>query len=352
MNHGIGRRTALKMIGGGAAAIGAASMFGLPVPALAQQRKFIWASTGGTWGETLKRVFVDPFAAANKLSAVHAAQLESVAASKILASCGNAPYDVSNGPQADFQLLNSANCIEAYDQAMLTNLGDVYTEAKDGNYYAAFNILLFGLTWNTKEASKPASINDLNLAKYRGRVGIPAYGWYGMTWLHAYNKVLGGTEDNITPGITAVAELVKKNKAIIVENADHGSKVMESGDVVIMPYWNGRTARLQDAKIPAAFEIVPGTVSVGSGFSIAKGSPFAKQAQAFVNMTLEPDKQLEFTRWSKYPPSNKKVKLPPELEGIAIPPGALEKAAKLDWGKINQHRSAYLERWNKEVLGA
>lgn len=348
----LSRRTALKALGGSALA-----GFLPGVSALAQQggaaRPFTWAGTGGTWGETLKSVFVDPFFAGRSGSKpVHSAQLESVAAAKILASCGNAPYDVSNGPQADYSMLNGASCLEPYDPTIVTALPDIFAEAKEGDYYAAFNILLFGMTWNTKEATKPTSWDDLGLAKYKGKVGIPAYGWYGMTWLHAVNKQLGGTEDNITPGMNAVAELVKKNNAVVVENADHGTRLMDSGEIAIMPYWNGRTVRLQEAKIPAAFEIVPGTVLVGSGYSITKGTPYLKEAQAFVQSTLDPERQLAFTKWSKYPPANKKIKLPPELDMVAIPPGALEKTAKLDWKKVNDYRSPYLERWNKEVLNA
>jgi putative spermidine/putrescine transport system substrate-binding protein len=354
MTGDVSRRVALKTVAAGAMA--AAGQYGLG-PLRAQTggaaRPFTWAATGGTWGDTLKTIFVDPFfAAQGGPKPVHSAQLESVAAAKILASCGSAPYDVSDGPQSDYAMLNGATCLEAYDPSILTSLPDIFDEAKEGDYYAAFNILLFGMTWNTKEASKPASYNDLGLAKYKGRVGIPAYGWYGMTWLHAWNKQLGGSEDDITPGLNAVAELVKKNGAVIVENADHGTRLMDSGEIVIMPYWNGRTVRLQEANIPAAFELVPGTVLVGSGYSIMKGTPYPKLAQAFVQSTLDPDRQLAFTRWSKYPPANKKVKLPPELQHIAIPPGGLEKAAKLDWKKINDYRSPYLERWNKEVLNA
>ncbi len=352
MSNGISRREVLTMIGSSVMVGAALTSQSLITPAFAQSRPFTWAATGGTWGDTLRRIFVEPFAKAQGLEAVHSAQLESVAASKILASCGNPPFDVSNGPQADYDLLNASSCLEAYDPSIVTGLGDIYPEAKEGDFYAAFNILLFGMCWNTKEAKRPASFKDLLLNDYKGLVGIPAYGWYGMAWLHAVNKELGGTEDNIDPGIAAVAEMVRKNKAVVVENADHGTRLMESGEVVMMPYWNGRTARLQEAKIPAAFEIVPGTVLVGSGFSITKGSPYTKQSQAFVQTTLDPQKQLEFTRWSKYPPSNKTLKLPPELEGIAIPPGALEKTAKLNWKKVNEHRSQYLERWNKEVLSA
>ena len=54
-------------------------------------------------------MLVDPFFASQSgAKPVHSAQLKSVAAAKILASCGSAPYDVSNGPQADYSMLNGA----------------------------------------------------------------------------------------------------------------------------------------------------------------------------------------------------------------------------------------------------
>ncbi len=349
---GFSRRKALAAFGTAAIAGAASPLLGRLAPAAAQARPFTWAATGGSWGETLNRLFIKPFADQHKLTVNHSAQLEAVAASKIMASCGNAPFDVSNGPQSDYDLLFRSNCIEAYDLSVVTNLANVFPEARQGDFYAAFSILLFGLCWNTKEAQSPASLKDLLLSKYRGRVGIPAYGWYGMAWLHALNKEFGGTEDDIGPGIAAAAEMVKKNKAVIVENADHGMRLMESGEVVLMPYWNGRTIKLQEANVPAAFATVPGTILLGSGFAIMKGSPFARQAQDLIQLTLDPAKQLEFAKWSKYPPSNKLVKLPSELQAIAIPDGALERTAKLDWQKINQHRSDYLERWNKEVLAS
>ncbi|WP_291296889.1 extracellular solute-binding protein [Elioraea sp.] len=349
MINALSRRSMLLAASGGAAALTAGGIGNAQAQA---GRPFTWAATGGTWGATLDRVFVEPFARANRLQVLHAAQLESIATSKLLASCGSAPFDVTNGPQSDADLLNDARCLDALDPGVVRSLGDVYPQALEGNFYAAFNILLFGMAWNTREAAQPTSFRDLALARYRGRVAIPAYGWYGMPWLHAFNKELGGDEDNITPGIQAVADIVRRNRAVIVENADHGSRLMESGEVVIMPYWNGRTARLQAARVPAAFELVPNTVSVGSGFSIPRGSPYARQAQELVQLTLDPARQLEFTRWSLYPPSNRSVILPPELEGIRIPPGALERTARLDWKKVNDHRSRYLERWNREVLNA
>jgi putative spermidine/putrescine transport system substrate-binding protein len=348
----ISRREMLKFLG--AAPLGAAlGGTGFSRDALAAEGQFVWAGTGGTWGESIDKYFLqDPgFAAKTGLKISHSAQLESVAASKILASCGNSPYDVSSGSQVDYMMLNGAGCIEEYDPAIVTNLKDVYDEARLGNYYAGWNLSLFGVTWNTKEASRGASFEDLWNPKYKGRVGVPAYGWYGMHWLHAINKLHGGTEDNIGPGIQAVADLVKKNNAVIVENADHGTKVMERGEVVIMPYLNGRTYRMIEAGIPCKFEFVKGMLPIANGFSIVKGTKQREAAQKFINNTLDPEYQLRFARWAKYPPTNRKAVIPPDLEFIKIPAGALEQSSRLDWKKVNDHRAEYLNRWNREVLG-
>jgi putative spermidine/putrescine transport system substrate-binding protein len=172
-----------------------------------------------------------------------------------------------------------------------------------------------------------------------------------MYWLHAVNKLFGGDEDNVSPGMQAVAELVKKNQAIIVENVDHGIKLFQREEVIIMPFWSGRTFALQDGGQPAAIEYVENSVPVLTGFVITKGSAFKELANRFINNTLDPELQLEWTRRFRYPPTNRKAKLPLDLERVRIPDAALERMARLDWKRINDRRAAYLERWNKEVLG-
>jgi len=327
---------------------------GLLKSAFAAQQPFNWASTGGSWGEQLEKSFIDGpgFPARTKLELVHTAQLETVSVSKIIANRGNPPYDVSNNGPAEAVMLQEAGCIVDYDPALVPNLKDIPPQAKVGNYFGGFTIMSLGLAWNTKEAKKPAGFKDLWRPEYKGRVAIPAYGWYGDYWLHSLNKLLGGDEDNIEPGLKAVAELMKTNDAIIVENAGHGMKLLEQGEVVIMPYWNGRVVALQEQGVPVAFEYVAGTLAVGQGFVIIKGTPYEKEACMLVNNTLDPEAQLTFARYSKYPPSNRRAVLPPDLEKVRIPDGALEKAAVLDYSKIAKHRAAYLERWNKEVLSS
>src|ERR1700722_1628569 len=76
--------------------------------------------------------------------------------------------------------------------------------------------------------------SDLLNPKYKGRVGIPTYGWVGNSWLQVLNKTHGGDEDNVDPGIKFLAELVKKNEAVIIENTDATMKGFTRKEIVIM----------------------------------------------------------------------------------------------------------------------
>ena len=117
------------------------------------------------------------------------------------------------------------------------------------------------------------------------------------------------------------------------------------------PFWNGRTFALQDGGTPVQLEYVENSISLGAGFVILKGTTMGEQAQRFVNDTFEPQFQLGMTKLFKYPPASKKAKLPPDLERVRVPEKDLARTVQLDWKKINDRRSANLERWNKEVLG-
>jgi putative spermidine/putrescine transport system substrate-binding protein len=351
----LSRRRFLGLMGA-SALLGAEA--GRPAPAAAED-KFTIASTGGSWGEGVKQNFVvaPEFERRYKLAVAYSHQLESVATSKMLANCGNPPFSVSSHGQAEAVLMADAGCLAGYTADLVPNLKYIpdtlmlQQRPGLGTYYAPYMFLMWALTWNTKLARKPTSYKDLLNAEYRGRIAVPAYGWYGIYWIHAFNKLLGGTEDNITPAIQAVAEMVQKNQAIIMENVDHGMKLFEREEIVMAPFWNGRTFALQDRGVPVVIEYVDKSIALGAGFVVAKGTAFPEAAQRFVNETLDERYQLGMSRQFKYPPTNRTIKLPPDLERIRVTERELEKTASLDWKKINDHRSAYLERWNKEVLG-
>jgi putative spermidine/putrescine transport system substrate-binding protein len=210
---------------------------------------------------------------------------------------------------------------------------------------------VIGMTWNTKEATKPTSWEDVWNPKYKGRIAIPEFAWYGLTWLHAPNRHFGDTEDNVDKGIAAIADLVKNNCAVILANQEQAIRAFTQTEIVMMPYWNGRTFGLQGNGVPVDIAYVPGTIRLHNGFVIANRAPAVKLANEFVNNTLDGALQVEMTRRFRYPPANRKAPLPADLSQFVISQAALDNVVQLDFQKINATRATNLQRWNRGVLG-
>jgi len=358
MTTGISRRQFHTALGWGAASIAMAEL-GLSRPALAEEN-FTVASTGASWGEGLKAAFIDApkFEEKNAVKVTQEFAIDSVFTAKAMASCGNPPFSSVAVLQAEANFLALGGCLQDYDLGICTNYKDIVDSAKEPprgplkNWFAPFALIIMGLVYNTKEASKPASYQDLLNPKYKGRVGIPAYGWVGNSWLQVLNKTLGGNEDNVDPGIKFLAELVKKNDAVVLENTDATLKAFTREEIVIMPFWNGRTFVLQNQGVPLDIEYIPGTMLVGNGFPILRGGKFIEKTNQFANTTMNGEYQIIMTKRFFYPPSNRNAKLPPDLAKYAFPSDREKNIVAIDYEKMNAHKSQYLDRWNKEVLGA
>ncbi len=354
--QGFRRRDAMRLLARSSAAIALAEA-GLLTPgtmsAAHAERDFTWASTGGSWGEHIDSIFVKDgsFATVAKVPQTHSFQLESVATSKIITANGSPPFDISDHGDAEVYQMRDAGQLLPYDSALVPNLADIPDTAKIDNLYASTNFLLFGLVRDGREVPQPATSFDiLRDPAYKGRIGIPAFGWYGMYWLHGVNKALGGNEDNMDPGMRFAAEVVKKNNAITVENADHGRKLFGQGEIVLCPFWNGICNQLARKDLPTKFDAVPGTLAIGTGFVILKGTPYPEAANRFVNLTLDPKLQAAFAAWNLYPPTNRKAVMASEFADIAVTPAQIANTVKLDWAKVVAHKAEYLKRWNEEVL--
>lgn len=354
----ISRRDLLRSAGALTAAVSAVELGGLRTARAEDQ--FTIASTGGSWQEGLRAAFVEApqLEARFKQPIAFSGQIESVAVSKILAQPGNPPYSVSSHGDPEAILLADKNCLQSFDASVLPNYNNLFTAARLPPraglqaWYGSIVMLVWGLTYNTKYAAKPTSFQDMWNPKYRGRVGLPAYGWYGMMFLHEINRMLGGTESDTSKGMAAIADLVKKNDAVILENADQTVTAFQREDIVIGPFFNGRTLGLQEKGVPVDIAYVPYSTTLGAGFVILKATKFPDMANALVNATFTPEYQLIMSKRLRYPPANAKAVLPPDMAAMAISEKELENTIRLDWVTVNQTRGDNLERWNKQVLGS
>jgi putative spermidine/putrescine transport system substrate-binding protein len=163
---------------------------------------------------------------------------------------------------------------------------------------------------------------------------------------------LGGTEADVSKGLAAMADLVKKNEAVILENADQTMTAFQREEVVIAPFFNGRTLLLQEKGVPVDIVYPPCSTTLGAGFVILKATKFPDMANALVNASFTPEYQLIMSKKLRYPPANNTAVLPSDMASLAISEKQLENTVRLDWVTINQTRGENLDRWNKQVLGS
>lgn len=322
--------------------------------------QFTIAMSPGSWGDLVTQSMVTGtgFEAAAGLKVAYEQDLDSVLQAKSLATCGDPAFTLWNGITANATVMAQRSCVDDYNLDVVTNYKDIYPFAvakPQGpleHWFAPWVIIVIGLVWNTKLATKPTSFNDMLNPQYKGKIAIPGYSFVGSTWLHGLNKFLGGDEDNVDPAMQFLGEAVRKNDAVIIDTTDQAMNLFSREEIVMAPFYNGRAAQLQEQGTPVALEYVPGTIQWGSGFTVMHGTKFPDAAQKMVNISLSPEVQLQWSKALRYPPSNMTAKLTPDLEKYQIPPGADKNFVTLDYAKIASHMSEYLDRWNREVIGA
>lgn len=350
------RRSFLKY----SAIFGAGAAFGenflsAPPAKAAEKEVFTIALQGGSWGDALKKVFVEDsgFRTKYNLDVAYEVGDDGRLLAKGLANCGKPVFDIhfAFGPNSVKHY--ASGCAVDLNLDWVPNWKDIYPQARMGTYSPLLTFNVGGLTYNKEKVSPPPkSYDDLWNPRYKGRVGFPQYSWLGMFWLHCINKYFKGTEDDVTPGINALADLNKKQKLIMLDNVEHTRRLFAQGELWLAPFWDGRTLQMKEEGLPVGFVFIKDLLATGSGAVCMKGVKNLKLAHELINITCDPERQLEIMKMFKYAPTNRKCKIPPEYKVNFPTEEELNNAAQIDWLKVTKDIDKNMELWNKKVLGA
>ncbi|WP_164854901.1 extracellular solute-binding protein [Devosia sp. 1566] len=355
-NNGLSRRTVLKS---GAAMAGAAALMGLGTRGAFAAEEIRIIMSGGSWGEWVDQTFATPYTDATgiQFSWRYALSQEPL----VMAQQSRPQWDLMQSGQMRAGQLGAMGLYNKLTEENLPGVANIHPSFKY-DYLVGKCHTPYGLCVNTKQITRPiTSWNDLWDPEFKGRVAFPDWGWNGDEVFYALNQVFGGTSEDINPGIEKLKALFVENGAIVANNVEHTRQLLESGEIWLLPYFDGRTAQAAAAGVPVEF-VIPeeGGLSWIFNFASIANRPEADTARglAFLDTTLDAEKQIEFAKLTGYPPTNMEAmaNLPPELAHLELSETSLELLGKLqsqlDPMVLFAYRDEYAERWRKEVLGA
>jgi putative spermidine/putrescine transport system substrate-binding protein len=322
MTKRLTRRDVLKGIGGLAAA-GAVGRLGAPGLAEAQaQRRFdgetlrvqFWA---GSEGQTIRSGVVDPFTQKTGAKVQVTEGWTSASIAKLRAEKANPSTSVYLMDDIGVVTGGREGLLEPLDLSRLPNAVDVQPKFFIEGKGAGFFTYVTGLVYNTDLVkTPPTSWKELWDPKYKGKIAIPPAGAGPALHMAIIAAMVGGgSQYNMDPAWEALKAL-KPNVAVMEQSAAILAELLKNGEVAIVM----RTVYLFKPYIEKNYPIGI-SLAMKEGFfatpgcaAIVKNHPDKRElAETFVNETLSVDAQTKMAHSLWFGPTNRKVKLPPEV---------------------------------------
>jgi putative spermidine/putrescine transport system substrate-binding protein len=335
-----------------ALALGAMQAF--PGLSFAQARPLVFATFTGSWEEAHKAVIVPAYRkATNDAPIVLDPMLSVDQIAKVNAARANPPIDVMLHDPGPALVAIGQDLVEPYPVANSTHYKDLISEAQLATGPAPF-FQVVGLTYNPEVIkTPPTSWADLWKPEYKGRVGITNMNsTLGTGFMVEIAKMNGGSEANIDPAFAAIEKL-KPNLAAVAANPGALAALFQQGQIDISP-GNFNAIQILKAKgVPVEF-VAPkeGAIAFKTTIHIVKNSPNKELAFKLIEAALSPEVQTKLME-SPYliVPTNAKVKMAGEIAKVlAKDTEELKKKFVFqDWGKINENRAAWIEKFNRDI---
>jgi len=334
-----------------ALAVGAAQAF--PAPAGAQARRFVVNCLTGSWEVAFRDNAVPVFRRDNANAEVALEPMISMEQlAKLAASRANPPLDVVMLDDGPSLAAIAQDLVAPYPVAQSKHYADILPESKSPMGVAPI-LQVAGIAYNSERIkTPPASWDDLWKPEYKGRVGVTNMNsTLGAVFMVKIARAHGGSEANIDEAFKRLAEL-KPNIGAVAANPSQAAALFQQGQIDIAPAIYNEIMLLKARDVPVDF-VLPKERGVGynSTMHIVKNSPYADLAFKYIETCLSPEVQ---TKMMQPPylvvPTNSKVQLAGEVANLITSIGAIkQKLDFLDWRTINQNRSAWVERFNREI---
>ena len=322
----------------------------LALPASAED--LVVAIFGGSFVDNAKKCHAQAFEKATGATVKYVLGSSVQTAAKLRATGGRAEFDVSYMDSQIVKQMKAEGLLQPLEPAKIAHWNDLYDVSKDpGNQWVSLMFAGTTIAYNTTLVkTPPTSWADLWKPEYKGKLAIPDIsGTSGQQFLIAAARLNGGSLENITPGFEAIKKL-KPNVQMMYTQPDQLIPLFERGDIAIAVWYTDRTGAAASKGVPvAAAYPKEGAIGIVPTVSIPKGSQKKELAEKYISVLLSPEGQLCYAQTQFAGPSNKKVKLSPDLAKL-LPYGEnVERMYFPDTDVLAKKLPEWAERWGREI---
>jgi len=240
---------------------------------------------------------------------------------------------------------------EKLDERFVPNLRRLYPIARYSDYTIAVNMGAYVLAYNPTYVVKPTSWNELSNPKYRDVVGLRSFRPENIDLIVLFAKMAGGSERNPDAGFAKMREIAANVHTWVGTHAQM-LQLFKSREIWLSIWSDGRInwAQGEGATVKAAMPR-EGFFALVTTVNVIKGRPNSELTQRYVNYLLDPESGTAMAQALGYSPTNRDVRLPPDLQAkLIISPETINQVKMADWSYIVTVYDQWNERWEKEII--
>ncbi|HHW14098.1 MAG TPA: extracellular solute-binding protein, partial [Firmicutes bacterium] len=202
--------------------------------------------------------------------------------------------------------------------------------------------------------SVPTGWKDLLKPEYRKSIVYldPRTAGIGYAIVLATAHAMGGSLDNLKPGIEYLAQLQKAGQIRMIEKTTEYDKFVKGEVPVWITYdFNAYRAKYVGGLGDDVAIVIPkeGTITAPYAISMVKGAPHPNAAKLWLNFILSDEGQKIFAEGFVRPIRN--VSFPESVKDKFLPASEYARAKDINWVKAQEVQPAAAKLWGSMVLG-
>lgn len=255
-----------------------------------------------------------------------------------------------------FRAIGMGMCAPINQSATMKQLYPV-AQFKD-NMAAAVNMGMVGLAYNKKMFeengwSAPDSWLALTDPKYKGKVVVQSApsSSFGLHAFLMFNRTQGGNESDVEPGFKNWKPKVGPNVLEYIPSSSKISEMVQTGEAAIFPLTPTGVGALKEKGVQVEYaQPKEGSVVLMVGECVIKNNSEPDLTQKLAEFLLSAPAQEAALQYGSQIPSNTTAKATKDKEAeLRTFQANMENARLVDWDVINEKRTEWNDRWNREI---